>query len=318
MSRLVPILCVACAVGIGLTAWSQLSAGDTDIEIPKITEPAKGTDPVGSSPTGSTPAGSTLAGGNPAQPGGTTAEATHSTRTDADLLREARKKCTLEALDPVVENLKKRAAASKEARCWHNLAEAYLERAQIRTHLLGLAPGKPTYKELPDDFADDLEAGLAAVLKARELGDESGELYRIEAGLMGQHITGLGTALQWNGKIAKALKTAGEKRSDDPHLHTALGLRKLLAPTWFGHDPKKALEHFEFAHKTTDDERPAVFAAMASHLQKKRQQAIGWLEQAIEKNPNNKFARVVLKRLRRGEEKPFARDVTAAEVAAAR
>jgi len=314
MSRLVPILCVACAAGIGLTAWSQLSAGDTHVEIPKVVPGGGGNKPTGDNPAGTTPDGNT----DTVKPLGKTTEATHATRTDADLLREARKKCSVAALDAIVKKLKDQASESKDAKCWHRLAEAYLERALQRTHLLGMAPGEPTYSELPDDFADDLESGLEAVLKARELGDESGELYRIEAGLMGQHITGLGTALQWNGKIAKALKTAGERRSDDPHLHTALGLRKLLAPTWFGNDPAKALEHFEFAHKTTDDERPAIFAAMASFLQKKRQQAIAWLERAIKKNPDNKFARVVLKRLRRGEENPFARDVTEAEVKAAK
>ena len=41
---------------------------------------------------------------------------------------------------------------------------------------------------------------------------------------------------------------------------------------------------------------PAVFAAMASYLQQKRQQAIGWMEQAVAKNPQNRFARVVLQR----------------------
>lgn len=314
MSRLVPILCVACAAGIGLTAWSQLSAGDTHVAIPKIVPGVGDNQPTEGQPTNPPPDGTKPAG----QPLGKTAEATHSPTTDEDLLRQARKKCSVAALDVIVKKLKDQTSESKDAKCWHRLAEAYLERAQQRTHLLGMTPGKPTYAELPDDFADDLELGLAAVLKARELGDESGELYRIEAGLMGQHITGLGSALQWNGKIAKALKIAGERRSDDPHLHTALGLRKLLAPTWFGHDPAKALEHFEFAHKTTDDERPAVFAAMASYLQKKRQQAIAWLERAVKKNPDNKFARVVLERLRRGEENPFARDVTEAEVNASK
>ena len=79
-----------------------------------------------------------------------------------------------------------------------------------------------------------------------------------------------------------------------------------------------ALEHFTFAAEASDDERPAVFAAMATYLQHKRQQAIAWLQRAVAKNPDNKFARVVLQRLRRGEEDPFGRDVTASELAAAK
>jgi tetratricopeptide (TPR) repeat protein len=284
MSRLVPILCTACVAAIALTAWSQLSAGNTTVRIPHV-EP------------------------KPAQP----SEADTSAQ-----LRQARMHCSVAALEKFIANMTEQVATSPDKNCWHQLAEAYLERALQRTHLYGMAPGEPTFADLPEDFADDLDAGLDAVAKARELGDTSGELYRIEAGLMSQHITGLGTALQWNGKIAKALALAGERIADDPQLHVALGLRKLLAPTWLGHDPAKALEHFEFADKADQDERPAVFAAMASYLQKKRQQAIAWLERAVKKNPENKFARVVLRRLQRGEEAPFARKVTEAELTAAK
>jgi len=289
MSRLVPLLCAACVAGIALTAWSQLSASDTTVTIPNVGPESKkpATTPV------------------------------------SELLREARMQCTVAAFDTLIGTLIGQVAEQAhqkpaDKQQWHQLAEAYLERALQRTHLFGMAPGEPTFAELPEEFADDLEAGLAAVLKARELGDETGELFRIEAGLMSQHITGLGTALQWNGKIASALTAAGKLIADDPQLHVALGLRKLLAPTWLGNDPDKALEHFEFADKADNDERPAVFAAMASYLQQKRQQAISWLERAVKKNPENKFARVVLQRLRRGEDNPFGRKVTEAEIAAAK
>jgi hypothetical protein len=73
-----------------------------------------------------------------------------------------------------------------------------------------------------------------------------------------------------------------------------------------GHDPERALEHFELAARAlADDERPAVFAAMASYLQRKRLQAVAWLEQAVARNPKNSFARVVLQRVRRDEGDPF-------------
>ncbi|MFT4515651.1 MAG: tetratricopeptide (TPR) repeat protein [Planctomycetota bacterium] len=282
MSRLVPILCVACVVGIGLTAWSQLTAGTSDVTIPN----------------------------------GDQAPAKEVATNATEQLRTARMACTVAALDSYIDTFAKEATAKPRKELWHNLAEAYLERALQRTHLRGMAPGEPTFEELPADFAGDLKSGLDAVAKARKLGDDTGELFRIEAGLMSQHITGFGSAIKWNSKIAAALETAVERIADNPQLHTALGLRKLFAPKFWGNDPAKALEHFEFADSIDGDERPAVFAAMASYLQKKRQQAITWLERAVKKNPDNKFARVVLQRLRRGEDKPFARNVTEAELAA--
>jgi hypothetical protein len=49
-------------------------------------------------------------------------------------------------------------------------------------------------------------------------------------------------------------------------------------------------------------------------LQDKREEGVAWLERAVHKNPNNKFAKAVLARMRRGEDKPFARDVTNEEL----
>jgi hypothetical protein len=136
---------------------------------------------------------------------------------------------------------------------------------------------------------------------------------------MSNQITGLVAAMQWNGRIQAALTKAAERGADDPRLHVALGLRRLLAPKLLGHDAEQALTHFEFAAELLqDDERPAVFAAMASYLQRKRQQALTWLQRAVERNPANTFARVVLERVRRDERDPFGRDVTTAEAATAK
>ncbi|MFK7740833.1 MAG: tetratricopeptide repeat protein [Planctomycetota bacterium] len=235
------------------------------------------------------------------------------------LLEAARRKCRVEAFDELLDTLRTSTQAEGcGADTWSLLAETLLERIQQRTHLLGVAVGEPIFDELPKELDQDVEQGLTAIARARELGEDSATLFRVEAGLMSQRITGLGSALKWNGKIAAALKMANERQGDDPLLHTALGLRKLLAPRMFGHDPDKALEHFEYAAEAMPaDERPAVFAAMASYLQKKRQKAVAWLEKAVTRNPENRFARAVLKRLRRGEDKPFGRDVTAAELQAA-
>lgn len=285
MSRVVPFLCVSCVLLIGGTGWVMLRASASEhLTVPK---------------TGATP--------EAAPKHGLAAE-----------LEVARRRCELAAVDAVLE---KAAAACKQlpedAASWHLLAKAHLERSLLRSHDRGMVVGAPIFATLPKELLADLDAGLAAARRARELGDAAGDLFRIEAGLMSQRITGLASALQWNGRIQEALRLAGERGPDNPHLHVALGLRKLLAPKLLGHDAGAALEHFEFAAKAlVDDERPAVFAAMASYLQQKRQQAIGWLERAVAINPQNRFARVVLRRLQAGEENAFGRDITAGEAAA--
>jgi cytochrome c-type biogenesis protein CcmH/NrfG len=287
MSRLVPLLCVTCALAIGGTAWVMLCAAASErIEVPA-------TPPV--------PAPAPTAGLGAA-------------------LQTARRSCDVAAVSAVLADVRTSCAREPDHReHWHLLAEAHLERSLLRSHDRGIVVGAPLFPQPPKELLDDLEQGLVAAKKAHELGDDSSDLFRIEAGLMSQHITGLASALHWNGKIQDALRRAGERAPDNPHLHVALGLRKLLAPKLLGHDPAKALEHFEFAAKAlVDDERPAVFAAMASYLQQKRLQAIAWLEQAVACNPQNRFARVVLARLRAGEDDAFGRDLTAAEIAAAR
>ena len=235
----------------------------------------------------------------------------------SEQLRIARMQCSKPAIDGLIDTIHQAIAASPtQSTLWHSLAESYLERALQRTHLRGMAPGQPTFSTLPNDFREDLKLGLEAVEKAREYGDESGQMFRVEAALMSQHITGVATAIRWNSKIAASLTEASNRIYGDPKLHVALGLRKLLAPTWFGNDPEKALQHFEIADKAENDERPAIFAAMASFLQEDSQAATRWLERAMQINPHNKFARVVLKRLRHNEGEPFSRDVSEEELAA--
>jgi len=198
-------------------------------------------------------------------------------------------------------------------------AEALLERVLLRGRQRGMDVGAVAYAQLPAAVAADLDAAQHWLRRARELGDDSADNWRLEAAVLGNRITGLAEALQWNGAIEADLAKAFAKDPDDPRLHVALGLRRLLAPRMLGHDPQKALEHFQFAAQALPgDERPRVFAAMAAWLLRKRQQAIQWLEQASAQNPANEYAAVVLQRLRRDEPMPFARDVTAAEAAAAR
>jgi cytochrome c-type biogenesis protein CcmH/NrfG len=285
MSRLLPALTFCCVIAIGGTAYSMLGDGAAD----RIAIPGK------------------------------TSSVAAPVNEEAELLA-ARHSCSSEAIDAIVDKLRNEAAANpKDAHPQHLLAHALLDRVLQRNHLRGLAVGKPLYDTLPTEIAADLDASAAAITRARELGDTTAELFRLEAAMMGNRITGLGTALQWNGRIQEALAQAGELDPNDPHLQVALGLRKLLAPKLLGQDIDKALEHFEFAAKALqDDERPAMFAAMANFLQQKRQQAIAWLEQAAQRNPHNAFVRVVLGRCKRGEENPFGRDVTAAEANSAK
>lgn len=287
MTRLVPVLCVAAALGLAGSAWILLGArAHEDVAIPSGAGPA----------------------------------ATNAPDALRTQLVAARRSCSPAPLDAVVQQLTARTAApdaASDPSPWRLLAEAHLERALARSHRRGLRVGEPTYAELPREVEADVALGLAAVQQARERGDDGAELCRLEAALLGQRITGLGSALQWNSRIHAALQRAAELAEGDPRVHVAVGLRKLLAPRLLGHDPQRALEHFEFAARVlADDERPAVFAAMASYLQQKRMQAVAWLEQAVARNPKNTFARVVLQRVRRDEPEPFGRDVTAEEIAA--
>jgi tetratricopeptide (TPR) repeat protein len=294
MTRVLTLLCLGCVVTIGASAYGLL--GTSTGVPPRSTAP-------GSAPASSSPADSSL--------------------TDspwAVALREARRECSLPAIDAVVQRLQEHVAGNtKDQRAWHFLAEALLLRAQQRAHLRGMTAGAPVWSDPPTEIVHDVDHGLAAVARARELGDDSGALFRIEAGLMSQRITGLGSALQWNPRVEAAIDAAMQRSQDDPQLHVVIGLRLLMAPSLLGHDPERALAHFELAARAlADDERPAVFAAMASYLQRKRQQAVAWLEQAVARNPKNSFARVVLQRVRRDEGDPFGRDVSVAEAAASK
>ena len=235
----------------------------------------------------------------------------------AEALESARRTCDLSAIDAFVSKAQQAAEAAPEsAATWRVLAEAHLERAQQRTHLRGMMVGEPLFDELPEALEGDLSAGIEAIAAARERGDDSGALFRIEAGLLSQRITGLSSALRYSGDISRALAAAEERDAEDPKLQVALGLRKLLAPRLLGHDAEKARAHFERAVENGGDERSAVFAGMATYLQEKRGEAVQWLERAVAANPSNTFAQAVLARLRRGDPEPFGRDVTAAEAAA--
>lgn len=279
--------CLLCT-GLLLATGYRLLRTDVDVEVPATT--ATGAAAPAPTPTATTDAGTSA-------------------------LATARRSCDPQQLDRLIaaqaEQLHR---TPTDAALLRLCAETRLERIVLGNQPRGMVVGKPLYDELPAAAARDIDEGLEMLMRARSLGDDSATNWRLEAALLGNRITGIGSALQWNGRIEQALSKAIEKDRDDPRLHLALGLRKLLAPRFLGHDPKDALTHFEFAAANLpDDERPRVFAAMAAWLQQKRQQAIHWLEQAVAVNPANTFARAVLARVRRGEDDPFGRDLSADE-----
>ena len=156
----------------------------------------------------------------------------------------------------------------------------------------------------------DLTEAEVALQAARDAGDESGEVERLAAGLMTCRLTGIAAALKLQGKISAALKTALERDPENGHAHVAVGCRLLFVPRWLGQDLAKAVQHFEFADRVLPlNERPSVFAAFAEFLRGRRESAVTWLERAVARNPRNPFVKVVLKRLRASEEKPFERDI---------
>jgi len=197
------------------------------------------------------------------------------------------------------------------------LGEACLERALAASHDKGMRVGEPIYTELPQTVRQWLARAESALDELREMGVETSETFRMRSAILSNRITGLASAWNLNGKVTEALDRAEELDEQNPRVQVARGVRRLLAPRMLGHDPEQALAHLRKAMEAlTDDERPRVFAAMAEWLQGRRESAREWLEEAVRINPDNLFAQVALRRIGRGEEHPFAADVSAEEKAA--
>jgi cytochrome c-type biogenesis protein CcmH/NrfG len=205
-------------------------------------------------------------------------------------------------------------AEPDEAAHWRVLAEAYLERKLQRDARKGMAVGRATYSELPAEHARDIDAGLAAVERARALGDTSSDLHRVEAGLLSAKIVGIGSMLEVRGRIQEALRKAVELDPENPRNLVAIGCEKLFAPGWLGGDPTAARELLlRGAGGLEVDERPLVFAAMAAYLEDDTELAVQLLLRALERNRSNVYASAVVRRLRAGQEDPFGRDVALGE-----
>jgi hypothetical protein len=273
-------------VGLLLGGWLYLAYdGLGDVPVPEV--PPEGTPPPDHTGTGHP----TWAAGHGA-------------------LQEARRLCSLPPLDEFVVSRRALADPVGRGEHLHVLAEALLERIYCRNSHRGMTPGEPMYSHLPAPIKADIEEGLAALGEARSLGVELGDGYRVEAGLKSSRITSRISALRAKGGMNKAYKRSLELDGKNPHLHVALGCTKLLAPSFLGQDVEKAMEHFVYAcRELPDDERPRIFASMAAWLSDDRKAALDWADKAVQINPNNAFAQVVLQRLRAGEADPFGRDI---------
>lgn len=282
--RVITLLTLACFFAVGATAYAKLRGTAVRVPVP------------------------TQAGNTPV------ADARQSA------LQQARRSQRLPELDAFIAEqraeVEKPGSGPAARRC---LAEALVERVLQRSAQRGIVIGQPMVYALPEATVKDLDDAMQMLLQARLQGDESSENYRLEAAVLGNRITSAVAAMGLNGRIQAALQKAGDLDTVNPRLHFALGVRDLLTPRWLGQDLPQAAAHLEYAAAAlADDERPQVYAAMAACLQQKRLAAIAWLEQAVARNPDNVFARVVLARLRKGEDEPFSRDVTAAEAAQTR
>jgi len=194
---------------------------------------------------------------------------------------------------------------------WRVLGEALLERCLLRDHGQGMAVGETVHSEaLPEANARDIEAGLAAVDRAIELGDPSGDVHRIRAALVSVSAVGWLDVVQKRATVQASLAKARELEPGNPRLLMALACERLFTPRLFGGDPAAAREAFlAVAGALEHDERPYLYAAMASHLLGETAAALAHLERAQARNPHSDYVREVLRRIRAGEDDPFGRDL---------
>ncbi len=228
----------------------------------------------------------------------------------SEQLARVRLSCDVHDLDRFVEEQQARVARTNAPSDVRVLAQAYYERALVRDIKRGLAVGAFISKESYAANRSDIEAGLAAIARARKLGDDSAELDRIEAGLLTRQFTGLAKVFRYRARVQAAIQAAAKKAPRSGHVHIALGCDRLFTPAWLGQDIEGAIQHFRFAAKALPlNERPLLFTAFAHYLKGRREKCIAWLERARERSPKNPFVRAVLARLRRGEKNAFERDV---------
>jgi len=304
------VVTVLILLGLGVGAWAYVTSdGLGDVPIPPV-PPVESDRPGPDTPPGGDP---TRDPGSATDPG-PAAAADERMAARRSVLHAARRLCRVEALD---EFILEQGLLAQEAqdpavkgRQLQVLAEAHLERIYARNSHRGMVPGEAQYARVPRAIEDDVQEGLAALARARGLGVDLGDGYRVEAGLRTSRITGKLSAMGMKSKVTAAYNRSVELDTENPRLHVGLGCRKLFAPRFLGQDLDKAMEHFVYAcFKLPQDERPRLFAAMTAYLTGDREGAEQWAEKAATLNPNNAFAQAVFRRLQNGESDPFGRDL---------
>ncbi|MDA0931979.1 MAG: hypothetical protein O3C51_00850 [Planctomycetota bacterium] len=256
---------------------------------------------AGASPVGTSSAamltGVPSAPANPGRPGTTSEEIDRARREG------------IASLDLLIAGLVTRASdASPED--LHALAEAHLERSLLRDIRKGMAVGRPTHAELPEELADDVDAGVRAAEQAIAAGDDSAEIHRILSALLSRRVTGIAAALKLRGRIEAELQLAEERDPAHPKVLIARGCGQLFAPNrLFGHDPAAAEAKFlRAAEGLPTDERPWMFASMCAWLLGDAERALSHIDAAVARNPAHPYIVEVARRLREGTDDPFGPD----------
>ncbi len=186
------------------------------------------------------------------------------------------------------------------------LAEAHLELGQFDDVGSGLEIGAPIRTAISEQLRGHIDAGMAALLQARDLGDDDAENHRIESSLLALEIHGLASAFKVNGRATAALDAAVERDGANPRVQVAIGCRLLFAPAMLGGDSRRARDHLIAGAKGLPyDERPLLYAAMASWTLGDIEQCRLLLEQASNRTPANPLVKAVRRRLPAGEDDPF-------------
>lgn len=187
------------------------------------------------------------------------------------------------------------------------LAETHLELGQFNDVGAGLEIGAPIRTTVSDQLRGHIDAGMAALLQARDLGDDDAENHRIESSLLALEIHGLASAFKVNGRATAALNAAVERDEANPRVQVAIGCRLLFAPAMLGGDPSRARDHLiAGANGLPYDERPLLYAAMASWKLGDAEQCQRLLEQASNRTSANPLVKAVRRRLAAGVDDPFS------------
>ncbi len=232
-------------------------------------------------------------------------------RGSSEELARVRLAGDLAPLDSFVAAQRTRCAERGRAEDWRVLGEALLERCLLRDRDKGMAVGRPTHTELPEPNRKDIDAGLEAIDKAVALGDTDPDAERIRSALLSLTATGWMQILSLRPRIEAALRAAEQRDPNHPRVVIARACEKLFAPNRFLGQDIAAAERMllRAAEALKLDERPYVLAAMGAHLLGRTEDAKSHLRKALERNPSNRYAREVLRRIEAREDDPFGRDV---------